>query len=145
MVCPAAIDLAVVVGHSGCFAVIAFSMTDALAVIGLSGGCFAAIVVGPPSGRCFVADCVMVAPHADALSHWESLLLPWRMLSRWNPWRMLCRLWFFGPLSGTSAVESVLALFLADTWPSWSSLADALSPLLLDTSLSSLVGCFATV
>ena len=28
MVCPAAIDLANVVGHSGCFAAIAFSMTD---------------------------------------------------------------------------------------------------------------------
>jgi hypothetical protein len=29
MVCPAAINLAIVVGHSGCFATIAFSMTDA--------------------------------------------------------------------------------------------------------------------
>jgi hypothetical protein len=110
MVCPAAIDLAVVVGHSGCFAVIAFSMTDALAVIGLSGGCFAAIVVG--------------LPRADAL-------LP---IVLWSlPMRMLCRIgnlcFFHGGclVGGTpggcfaasgSLVPSLAHLLLRACWPS---------------------------
>ena len=97
---------------SVCFAAIVFYGGRCLAAIGLSDGCFAAIVTSLLSGRCFATKSVMWAPS----------LLPRRMLGRrWIPWRMLCHHCLFGSLFGRCfATESVLVHYLADTWPSWS-------------------------
>jgi hypothetical protein len=38
-----------------------------LVIIGFSGGCFAAVIAGLLSGRCFAAECVLFVPPADAL------------------------------------------------------------------------------
>ena len=58
-----------------------------------SSGCFAAVVVGLHSGRCFAVECVMVIPSADALLQW----MFWRIFGRRGlRWRMLCRRCCFG-------------------------------------------------
>ena len=85
----------------------------------LSNGCFVVVVVGLLSGI-WCRECHGRSP-LWILCHRGSLF-PRRMLCRRrNSWRMLCRHWLLGPLSGRCFVaESVWTLFLADAWPPWS-------------------------
>jgi len=107
--------------------------------------CFATIVAGclaaegvmaTPFYGCFAVGGVFVSSSVD--TYWPSMEpladdLP--RLALWSPlWLMLCCREHVGPPLG-----GCLAAMVA-----WSSLADALPPLLLDVNVSSLGECFAT-
>jgi hypothetical protein len=104
MVCPTGIDLAVVADLSWLLCRYYFLHDGYLAIIGSSGGYFAAVVVGrfyPSgclavggiSGECFAATGSLVPSLAHLMPRacWPS---SWWMLGhRGLRWRMLCRRW----------------------------------------------------
>jgi hypothetical protein len=99
-----------------------------LVVIGFSGGCFAAVIVGLLSGRCFAAECVLVVPPVDALPQGifaSSLVDAW--LSVESLADVFAAIGFLPPPSLAHAAESVRAL-------SWQMLPAVVAS-----------GCFATV
>ena len=112
--------------HSGCFAAITSPMADAWPSLIALADTFAAVVVGLLSNRCFATEYVMVIPLCECFAIVGVFASPSveSLVDALPPLTLLVP-------SLVHDVESMLALFLRMFLPAWSSLADALSPLLL--------------